>query len=103
MVGTLEEYVAKKMPTRVEIQPEDELSDMDRVIIGLTAIRFLIPVQDVFKLRRVGEMLIALGERLKALSYQHDKPKREQLFLMASELRDVRDRIRLLHSKGRQK
>lgn len=75
------------------------LSDMDRTITGKASVRVDLPFVDSYKVRKMGELLCGLGEMLKALSHRHDLTERQRLFIMASETRDLRNRIRYLHSK----
>lgn len=101
MVGTLEEHLdmaRKKAPAKPEpIVEEPPLSEMDRAIIGEKSVRVDIPFTGSYKVRRIGEMLVALGETLKAMSHRHEWTERQRLFLMKNEVINVQKRIRELH------
>lgn len=87
MVGSLEQFVAKKF----EVDPE--MSEMDRTIIG-SAARLTIPFSGRYQLRQVAGILRAYADMVEFWTRQHDMSDRTVLFNLKHEAKLVNAKIR---------
>ena len=86
MVGTLEDALMKR-------RDPDELSDFDREMIPAT-VRLDLPLHLGSRdLARSGDLLIALGNRLKALATVIDESERSLLFRAMWVAKEVRRKL----------
>jgi hypothetical protein len=87
MVGLLEQFVSRKP------EPEVELSQMDRDIIG-TAVRIEIPFSGRYQLRQIAGILRAYADRVEFWTRQQEMDDRTVLFNLRMEAKLANRRIR---------
>lgn len=94
---TPEEVLAARKP------PEpDELSQMDRDIIGETC-RLEIPFRDIYRMRQTAELLRGYADMLDFYSQRADLPARTILVHLRSEARALNRALRETRGPGRPK
>lgn len=87
---------------QLEQNSADELTDLDRAIVGEVA-RLDVPLNSVVALRRVAEHLRGLATMMDQASHRDDLPPRSVLFEVRMQVREVNRRLRRLRGPGRPK
>jgi hypothetical protein len=98
---TPEEVMAMKNGQR---DPFEEMSQMDRDIAGAdTAKHLVIPMCDIYNLRRVAGLLHGLAADLDVLSRRHDVRARTLILETRALIDETNRRIRDMTGKGKRK
>ena len=79
----------------------DELSELDKDIVGRSGARIHIPPTDVYNLRRIAGLLNGLAADLDVLSRRTDMRARTILLEMRASVADVNKRINEISGKGK--
>jgi hypothetical protein len=91
MVGTLDEALdMKRRPQK------DELTDIDREHIG-TFVRLEIPLTDIYKLRKVADILRGIADRIDHTTRRDDRSIKDILLRLKYELQTTGHRIRCMY------
>lgn len=85
---------------RLEQTSSDELTELDRAIVGDVA-RLDIPLRSVVALRRVAEHLRGLATMMDQASRRDDLVPRSILFEVRMQVRAVNHKLRALRGPGR--
>lgn len=82
----------------------EEMSDMDKAICGAgTAKHLIIPMCDVYNLRRIAGLLNGLAASFDQLSRRHDLRARTIILEVRAECDDFNRRAREMTGKGKRK
>lgn len=101
MVGpTYEEWLEERRAGLTNAPESEELSDMDKDIIGGTC-RLEIPFRDVYRMRQTAELLRGYADKLDFYSRRTDLPIRTILLTLKLEARALNKAIRETRSAGR--
>lgn len=88
MVGSVEDFVAKRRETTAEA-----VSDFHRKIIG-SAVRLEIPLTNEFQMRAIADLLRGFAERIDHFTRRQDLELWQRLSALKTEARMVQVRIR---------
>lgn len=103
MVGSLDhtEYI-ERLKTEKALDRFQEMSEMDRAICGADQAKHLIiPMSDVYNLRRIAGILHGLATRLDDLSRRQNRTARSVILEVRAEIDDANANIRQMAGKGK--